>query len=62
MLAHLAGAAGMELRIFVRDGKKLGRGPKADPADSPNADLVNEFLFERDGQTYQRPKIYHPHR
>jgi hypothetical protein len=53
MLAHLAGAAGMELRIFVRDGKKVGRGPKADPADSPNADIVNEFLHEREGQTYQ---------
>jgi hypothetical protein len=53
MLAHLAGAAGMELRIFVRDGKKVGTGPRADPAESPNADIVNEFLFERDGQTYQ---------
>ena len=53
MLAHLADAGGMELRIFVRDGQKLGRGPRADPADSPNADIVNEFLNHKDGQTWQ---------
>ena len=53
MLAHLAEAGGLELRIFTRDGKKVGRGPKADPAESPNADLVNEFLNGKDGQTYQ---------
>src|SRR5215510_12094929 len=53
MLAHLAGAAGMELRIFPRDGKKCGRAAKADPTESPNADIMNKFLYERDGQTYQ---------
>ena len=53
MLAHLAEAGGMELRIFPRDGQQVGRGPKADPAQSPNADIVNEFLNERDGQTWQ---------
>jgi hypothetical protein len=52
-LARLAEAGGMELRIFPRDGQKVGRGPRANPADSPNADLVNEFLCEKDGQTYQ---------
>ena len=53
MLARLAEAGGLELRIFVRDGQKLGRGPAADPAESPNADLVNAFLNEKDGQTWQ---------
>jgi Thioredoxin len=53
MLARLAEAGGLDLRIFTRDGRKLGRGPRADPAESPNADIVNEFLRERDGQTYQ---------
>jgi hypothetical protein len=52
-LARLAEAGGMELRIFPRDGPRVGRGPRANPADSPNADLVNEFLYEKDGQTYQ---------
>lgn len=45
MLARLAEAGGMELRIFPRDGQKVGRDPKANPAD--------EFLNERDGQTCQ---------
>jgi hypothetical protein len=53
MLSRLADAGGLEMRIFTRDGQKVGRGPRADPADSPNADLVNEFLREQGGQTYQ---------
>lgn len=53
MLARLAEAGGLELRIFARDGRKLGRGPRANPAESPNADLVNAFLNEKDGQTFQ---------
>ena len=53
MLARIAEAGGMELRIFTRDGQKFSRDPRANPADSPNADIVNEFLRERDGQTYQ---------
>jgi hypothetical protein len=52
-LARLAEAGGLELRIFPRDGVKVGRGPRADPAESPNADLVNEFLNVKDGQTFQ---------
>jgi thiol-disulfide isomerase/thioredoxin len=52
-LGRLAEAGGLELRIFPRDGQKVGRDPKANPADSPNADIVNEFLNVRDGQTYQ---------
>jgi len=53
ILARLAEAGGLELRIFRRDGLTLGRGPRANPLESPNADIVNEFLRERDGQTYQ---------
>lgn len=55
--ATLGGApgrgGGLPLRIFPRDGQKLGRGPKADPAESPNADIVNAFLNVKDGQTFQ---------
>jgi Thioredoxin len=53
MVAQLAKAGGLELRIFSRDGQRVGRGPRADPAESPNADLVNEFLNEKDGRTWQ---------
>jgi hypothetical protein len=53
MLARLAEAGGLELRIFQRDGQKLGGGPRSDPAASPNADIVNTFLNEKDGQTFQ---------
>src|SRR6059036_953601 len=53
VLARLAEAGGLELRIFRRDGQKLGRGPRADPAESPNADIVNEFLNVKGGQTFQ---------
>ena len=53
MLARLAEAGGLDLRIFPRDGQKLSRSPKANPAESPNADIVNEFLNEKDGQTFQ---------
>ena len=53
MLARLAEAGGLELRIFRRDGDRVGRGPRADPAETPNADLMNEFLREQDGRTYQ---------
>ena len=31
------------VRIFNRDGVKLGEGPSADPRESPNADIVNEL-------------------
>ncbi len=53
MLARLAEARSMELRIFPRDGAKVGRGPRANPDESPNADIMNEFLNEKDGQTWQ---------
>jgi hypothetical protein len=53
MVARLAEAGGLELRIFTRDGARLGRDPRANPAESPNADLMNAFLFARGGQTFQ---------
>ncbi len=53
VVARLAEVGGLELRIFTRDGQTMGREPKASPAASPNADLMNQFLFERDGTTYQ---------
>jgi hypothetical protein len=52
LLAKLADAVGLELRIFTRDGQTMGRGPKPEP-DSPNADLMAELLNHRNGQTFQ---------
>jgi hypothetical protein len=52
-VARLAEAGGLELRIFSRDGRKVGRGPRTNPDESPTADIVNEFLNEKDGQTFQ---------
>ena len=52
MLARMAEAASLDLRIFTRDGKTNGRGPRPEP-DSPNADLMAQFLNERNGQTFQ---------
>jgi len=52
LLAKLADTVGLELRIFTRDGPTMGRGPKPEP-DSPNADLMAEFLNHRGGQTFQ---------
>ena len=53
MLARLAEAGGLELRIFTRDGARVAKGSRADPREQPNADIVNEFLNEQDGQTFQ---------
>jgi hypothetical protein len=53
MLARLAEAGSLEMRIFRRDGQKCSRAQKADPGESPNADIVNAFLNEKDGQTFQ---------
>src|SRR5205814_3569169 len=53
MLARLAEAGGLELRIFARDGKKMSRSNRPIPDESPNADLMAEFLNEKSGQTFQ---------
>jgi len=55
MLARLAEAGGMELRIFRRDGQRFSRSQRPSPAEAPdsNADIMAEFLNEKSGQTWQ---------
>ncbi len=50
MLARLAEAGGMELRIFNRDGKKILGTRRPDPAAAPDAnyDLMLEFMNKKD--------------
>jgi len=54
MLARLAEAGGLELRIFNRDGKKILGTRRPDPAAYPDAnhDLMLEFMNEKDGGTW----------
>ena len=51
MLARLAEAGGLALRIFNRDGKKILGTRRPDPATAPDAnhDLMLEFLNAKDG-------------
>ena len=51
MLARLAEAGGLEMRIFNRDGKKILGTRCPDPAAYPDAnhDLMLEFLNAKDG-------------
>jgi hypothetical protein len=51
MLARLAEAGGLELRIFNRDGKKILGTRRPDPAAYPdgNHDLMLEFLNQKNG-------------
>jgi hypothetical protein len=53
IVARVADLAGLELRIFVRDGQQCSRAPASNPAESPNADLMNQFLNHKNGQTWQ---------
>jgi len=55
MLARVAEATGMELRIFNRDGQTFGKSadPRSEPGRSPNADIMAEFMNEKNGQRYQ---------
>jgi hypothetical protein len=55
MLKRLAEAGGLELRIFRRDGQRFGRSHRPSLAEAPdsNADLMAEFLSEKNGQTWQ---------
>jgi hypothetical protein len=51
MLARLAEAGGLEMRIFNRDGKKILGTRRPDPAAYPDAnhDLMLEFLNAKNG-------------
>jgi hypothetical protein len=55
MLARVAEATGMELRIFDRDGQTFGKtdNPLAEAGRSPNADIMAEFMNEKGGKKYQ---------
>jgi len=51
VLARLAEAGGMELRIFNRDGKKVLATRRPDPAAAPdgNHDIMLEFMNKKNG-------------
>jgi hypothetical protein len=51
VLARLAEAGGLELRIFTRDGKKILGTRRPDPATAPdgNHDLMLEFMNKKNG-------------
>src|SRR3972149_7060890 len=51
VLARLAEAGGMELRIFNRDGKKILGTRRPDPAAAPdsNHDIMLEFMNRKNG-------------
>jgi len=55
MLARLAEAGGLELRIFRRDGQKFSSSHRPSLAEAPdsNADIMAEFLNTKNGQTWQ---------
>jgi thiol-disulfide isomerase/thioredoxin len=55
ILARLAEAGGMELRIFRRDGQRFSRSQTPSLAEAPdsNADLMAEFLNRKNGQSWQ---------
>ncbi len=57
MLAQLAEAGGMEMRIFNRDGDRFSGSPEPDPAESPNADLMAQFLNRKPGGPFQSVPI-----
>ncbi len=51
-LARLAKAGGLELRIFVRDGDTMLLKGLPDPAAGGNADLVQAYANEKNGQRW----------
>lgn len=53
VVARLAEAGGLELRIFDRDGQRYGRAARLTLEESPNADLMALFLNEKRGETWQ---------
>lgn len=53
VIARVAAATGLELRIFPRDGQRFSAAPEPDPEESPTADLMAQFLNRKDGKTFQ---------
>lgn len=53
MVARLAEAAGLELRVFDRDGQRFGHSASPAADGSPNADLMSEFVTQKRGETWQ---------
>jgi thiol-disulfide isomerase/thioredoxin len=55
MLARLAEAGGLELRIFNRDGQRFStsQAPTLREAPDSNADLMAEFMNVKNGQRWQ---------
>jgi Thioredoxin len=53
VIARLAAEAGLEMRIFPRDGHTISSLAAPDQNESPNADVMAAFLRKRDGQTFQ---------
>jgi len=53
MLARMAEAADLELRIFTRDGQRFSIARRPSAGESPNADLMSMFLNEKRGKTWQ---------
>ena len=55
VLARMAEAAGWELRIFRRDGRRFSASQRPSLAEAPdsNADIMAEFLNAKNGQTWQ---------
>ena len=51
-LARLADAGGLELRIFTRDGERMHMKGLPDPAAGGNADLVNAYANEKNGEKF----------
>ena len=49
------GGRGLELRIFPRDGQRSARATRPSLAEAPdsNADIMAEFLNDKNGQTWQ---------
>jgi hypothetical protein len=54
-LARMAEAAPFELRIFPRDGQKFSSSARPSLVEAPdsNADVMAEFLNEKNGRTWQ---------
>jgi hypothetical protein len=55
VLARMAEAAGWELRILRRDGRRFSASHRPTLAEAPdsNADIMAEFLNAKNGQTWQ---------